>query len=207
MFEVSLAARGGDHLLGASAAEQMIAALWPTLSELPPGEIILLDFEGVTAVNGSFIRSSLLYLYVCGRVSAGDSTLLAAVGRAGGLRPLDIYPICYRLLPDVRDEIDEVFRPREVPFLLARVVKESRLIEADIGGHLGMAPRQTLAALVAAGGEATAAQLSHGRDLGRTAWNNRLNELVALRLCRKLRVGREWCYRTVAERFSWEKNF
>jgi hypothetical protein len=92
--------------------------------------------------------------------------------------------------------------------LNATRLRHDSVEEAKLLGHLD----STLAFTLRAAGQqgtVTAPELHRAfpRDkVTVSAWNNRLNDLLALRLVRRIRAGRAWRYEPVARKILWESH-
>ena len=193
---------------GATLAEQHLAKAVRAFTEgaVAPGSLIMLDFTGIKAVNGSYIKGTALWMLTCGKLFASNSDLPATPRHITDARPLDIYPCVTGLTAEVEAEFQEFFKPRGLPLLFARRVSRVGVEDAVLLGHLDPALKFTLNALTKLQ-KATAPQL-HERfpdeRITVTAWNNRLNDLYALRLVRRIRAGRSWEYETLTKTLKWE---
>jgi hypothetical protein len=194
--------------VGASLAEQHMESVHKAVEDnaIAPGALILLDFSGIDIVNGSYIKSTALWLLTCGQLSASNSGVLSAPRHRGDPRPCDLYVIVAGLSPDVTIEFQDFFKPRRLPLLAARHLKSGLIEEAALLGHLDPILTITLKAALRRG-PVTAPDLHRAfpdGDVTVTAWNNRLNELHALRLLRRIRAGRAWKYEPIVKRIVWE---
>src|SRR6478609_1442897 len=99
-----------------------------------------------------------------------------------------------------------MFKPRGLPLLCGKKMRNDLITEGTVVGHLDPALRATLSAVTK---RATAtAPLLHNEHPNEkitvTAWNNRLNDLYQLRLVRRVRAGRTWEYHSLAKELVWE---
>ena len=195
--------RDSEVRCGAPLAQQDMAALRDLLLRGAPTELIL-DFEGIKAINGSYVRASVAWVIRCAiaarkgeRASAGDPD------------PWAIQPIrCERLFvknlaEDVREEIDGLLRQPsfKLPCLEAtQVLPSERISSAVLLGHLDRQLVECLRRLYEAGGSAKAADL-HDRypddGVQITAWNNRLAALHERLLIARRKDGRFWIYEII----------
>jgi hypothetical protein len=194
--------------LGASLAEQHMGSVHKAVAEstISPSSLILLDFSGIDTVNGSYIKGTALWLLTCGQLSASNSAVLPAPRHQADPRSCDLYVAVAGLSPDVTVEFQEFFKPRRLPLLSARRLKGGVIEEAVLLGHLDPVLTFTLKAALHRG-PVTAPDMHRAfpdGDVTVTAWNNRLNELHALRLLRRLRAGRAWKYEPLVNKIIWE---
>jgi hypothetical protein len=204
--------KGTAVALGATAGEQHMLSVHRGVAQgsISPGSCIVLDFDGITGVNASYIKATALWILTCGQLSVTNSVSLASqVPRhEADPRPYDLYVCVTGLAPDLEVEFQEFLRPRHLPLLCAHRLNDESIEEAKLLGHLD--PMLVLT-LKAAGkhGTVTAPELyraSPHEGVTVTAWNNRLNDLHALRLVRRIRAGRAWKYQPLAKRIVWESH-
>lgn len=173
---------------------------------LPTGSLVLLDFSGITAVNASYIKGTAFWLLTCGQLSTRPMALTLSPRHPADPRPYDVYVSVVGLEPDLVEEFQEFLKPRGVPLLLASRLDGECIEEARLLGHLDPALTHTLKLLVQHE-RATAPQLHEAgspEGVTVTAWNNRLNDLIGLRLVRRIRFGRAWQYESIARTILWE---
>lgn len=195
--------------LGASLGEQHMSVIAKSIAEasLRPGSLVVLDFSGFEAVNASYIKSTAFWLLTCGQLSTRSEARFSPRHDADP-RPYDVYVCVTGLGRDLLDEFQEFLEPRGVPLLNASRIEAGEVEEARLLGHLDSALLQTLKAL-SDQGRATAPELFNANPkegVTVTAWNNRLNDLNALRLVRRFRAGRAWEYEAIAEKILWESH-
>ena len=194
--------------LGATLADQHMTPIHKSVANgtIPPGTLVVLDFTKLDAVNGSYIKGTALWLLTCGQLSTGNPQKVIAPRHAADPRPYDLFVCVAGLSPEVQLEFQEFLKPRGLPLLFARVLKGDVVKEAVLLGHLDSALRFSLDA-VTKYGSCTAPQLYKlfpEQDVTVTAWNNRLNDLHALRLVRRTRAGRGWEYKPLTKKIVWE---
>ena len=194
--------------VGASLAERHMESVQKAVADnaIAPGSLILLDFSGIDIVNGSYIKGTALWLLTCGWLSASNAGALSAPRHRADPRPCDLYVSVAGLSPDVTTEFQDFFKARRLPLLAARHLKSGLIEEAELLGHLDPILTITLKAALRRG-PVTAPDLHRSfpdGDVTVTAWNNRLNELHALRLLRRIRAGRAWKYEPIAKKIVWE---
>jgi hypothetical protein len=194
--------------LGASLAEQHMESVQTAVAEskISPGSLVVLDFSGIDTVNGSYIKGTAFWLWTCGQLSASNLAVVSAPRHPADPRSCDIYVAVAGLSAEVTVEFQEFLKPRRLPLLSARQLKGGLIDEAVLLGHLD--PVLTFALKAAMHrGAVTAPEMYRSfpdEDVTVTAWNNRLNELHALRLLRRVRAGRAWKYEPVVNKIIWE---
>lgn len=176
-----------------------------SLGTFPHGEMVVLDLDGVAAVNGSYLRLTALWLFTCGQLFASTVVERVTPRHEADPRPYDIYVCATGMNHDVKAEIVEFFRPRGLPLLSGNKMRNDLITEGAVLGHLDPALRATLNAVIK--GVKVTAPLLHSEHPNEkitvTAWNNRLNDLYELRLVRKVRAGRTWEYHALAKELVW----
>lgn len=173
---------------------------------LPADELVILNFKGIQQVNGSYIKSTALWFFLCGRMAVNPQAMAISPRHFSDLRPYDLYVAVSNLSLEVRDEFDDFLQHRGFPMLLATSYNDARIEEAAVLGHLDDALKMTFEALVKRKA-ATAPRLFDlypKEKITVTAWNNRLNDLHSLRLVRRVRSGRSWEYQPLTEKIIWE---
>ena len=200
------APKGGAGL-GATLAELHMATLHKGVSEgaIPSGTLVVLDFEKIGAVNGSYIKGTAFWLLKCGQLSSGNSENIIPPRHAADPRPYDLFVCVTGLSSDVTTEFQEFLKPRGLPLLFVKKFGGETINEAILLGHLDPALRFTLNA-VTEHGTCTAPQLHDlypGQKITVTAWNNRLNDLHSFRLVRRTRVGRGLEYSPLTKNIIW----
>jgi len=173
---------------------------------LPSGEIVILNFKGIKQINGSYIKATALWFFLCGRMAVDSQPVAFFPRHVSDLRPYDLYIAVSNLSPEVREEFNDFLQHRYIPMLLASRYNENQIEEASLLGHLDDALKMTLEALVKHKA-ATAPRLFDlypNENITVTAWNNRLNDLQSLRLARRIRSGRSWQYQPLTKKILWE---
>lgn len=199
---------GSSTALGATAADEHMKELRESVASgtLHRGELILLDFKDIAAVNGSYIKGTALWLFLCGQLAALNSDSLSMQRHTADPRPCDIFVCVSSLSRDVKIEFQEFLRPRRIPLLFARRFANEKVEAASLLGYLDSALRATLEAVLKRG-KVTAPELHAAfpnEKITITAWNNRLNDLYALRLVQRTKAGRAWEYEPLAKEITWE---
>jgi hypothetical protein len=193
--------------LGATLAELHMAAVHKAVADgtIPAGTLIVLDFEKITAVNGSYIKGTASWLLTCGQLSSGNTENIIPPRHVADPRPYDLFVCVTGLSPDLVTEFQEFLKPRGLPLLFARKITGGAVNEAVLLGHLDPALKFTLNA-VTKEGTCTAPRLHESfpdQKITVTAWNNRLNDLHSLRLVRRVRVGRTLEYSPLTRIILW----
>lgn len=196
--------------MGATLAEQHMASIHKAVADntIPPGTLVALDFAGIEAVNGSYIKGTALWLLTCGQLSVANPDAVIAPRHYADPRPFDLFVCVAGLSAEVKLEFQEFLKPRGLPLLFARALKRDQIKEAVLLGHLDPVLRLTLNA-VTTQGSCTAPELHNmfpEQKVTATAWNNRLDDLHTLRLVRRTRVGRVWKYEPLTKKIIWESH-
>lgn len=192
------------ELLGASLGESHLAPIQKAIASqtLPDGEILVFDFEGITAVNASYIKATVLWIHLCGKLDSLKTSVNFPIRHASDPRPFDVYAIVIGLSPEVEEEFIDFFQARKIPLLFGSTLKDGVVRLARLIGHLDGALRITLNAVIK-NGSGNAPQLHQDfpdEAITVTAWNNRLSDLHAYRLVRRIRKGKLWEYKPLVER-------
>lgn len=146
--------------------------------------VVLLDFDGIEAATGSFLREAVLGLRDFCHRSPHGLTLVVA-------NPSDL----------VTEELDDLLARLRDAVLCCRLDAAGVPAEPFIAGVLEEVQRQTLSAVLEVGtADATllAAQFSTEPEK-KTGWNNRLATLAAKGILRETRRGRAKTYRPAVE--------
>ncbi len=197
-------------LLGATLGEQHMASTQKAIDQrtLPEGELIILDFSGVAAVNGSYIKTTAFWLFLCARLNAKKSFSESPIRHPSDPRPYNLFIAVAGLGREVEEEFIDFFRARRIPLIVAKEWNDDSASAATLEGHLDPALKTTLTELVKSGG-GNAPQLHQDlptEGITVTAWNNRLSDLNALRLVRRTRNGKLWEYKPIAERITYGRS-
>ncbi|MDB6027267.1 MAG: uncharacterized protein JWM68_3490 [Verrucomicrobiales bacterium] len=199
---------GDRPALGGTAGEDVMLSLYQSVanSKLPYGSLIVLNFDGIEHVNGSFIKATALWVFISGQLSTHKHADEFSPKAESDPRPYDIFPCVIGLSPEVQKEFQEFLKPRRVPVLFGKKLTGNVLEESIVLGGLDPMLRNTLTTITQNPG-ATAPELHRtfsNQDVTVTAWNNRLNDLHALRLVQRVRVGRVWKYQSLTGKIIWE---
>lgn len=168
---------GTRFLQGRPLGRKHFARLCEVLSEIPSGDIVLLDFAEAEIVTGSWINEALVPLL---RWAADERN--------------DLFPILLNFDSKWLDELQMVAEWTHNCFLVARGKNLPR--SASLVGSLDVGQKATLAAVVS-GAEVTGAAMNGQEGIRGTAWNNRLKDLYLKRLVRREKRGREQVYSPV----------
>jgi hypothetical protein len=172
-------------------------------AEIPEsGLVVGVDFSRVELVTASYIKATVLWLSMCGRLHAG--ALTPAEQKTldwAAIEPLNVFPVVIGASEDVRGEIDEVFGRRGLPCVCVESRTKDAIIEAKVLGNVDPAIARTIHSL--RGQSETTAEDLHANapseGVNITAWSNRLAELLRLRIARRERQGKTWLYQPLAQ--------
>lgn len=148
---------------------------------------VILDFSEVEGASASYLKRLLHPFFA----PPGDPERL----------PREIAPIAINVeAADLKEELDDYLAGKGHAMVLAdRLSKRPRF--RQLLGRLDGAAAETFKELQALK-KSTAAELyeRHRQDTtNQTAWNNRLVQLVELRIARRARVGRFWVYEPIVQ--------
>ena len=179
---IRVAGNLGERLQGRILGKKHFAVLCSSLADTPAGEFVLLDFQGVQLVTGSWVNAAILPLYSW-----------AAAPQ------IDLFPVLCNLKKDWLDEFRLVAEASGRCFLVAENDREP--LEAIlVVGELEPLQQEAMK-VVQELGTATGAGLKRSNpedSRGATAWNNRLKDLYRKRLLRRVKSGREQKYYPIA---------
>lgn len=164
---------GNNVLAGATAGAQGMAKLISTISN-GTHRVVFLDFSGIEAATGSYLRECMLgFRSYCRRTQP------------------EVYPVVANMAPVVEEELRDLLVQLSDAFVSCRVSKAGKVTDAKILGRLDERQAETLRAVVGAG-EANARKLAEqsGDHVGVTAWNNRLAALASKGILTERRSGR-----------------
>ncbi|MGC3957028.1 MAG: hypothetical protein QM813_03400 [Verrucomicrobiota bacterium] len=194
-------------VIGATLAEQHRAPVVASLrkGDVSPGTLIELDFSGINGINGSYIKGTALWFLNCGRLFVSNDGIAITSRNFEEPSPYDIFICVSGLADEVRVEFQEFLQPRGLPLLFAQGQAGQCIGESVLLGQLDAALRFTFEAVVKE--KRTTAPALHlqypEEKVTVTAWNNRLNDLYALRLVRRIRAGRSWEYESLTNKIKW----
>lgn len=154
------------------------------------GEVLVLDFDGIEFVTGSYVKATLLALLELGRKSA--------LREEGGL---NVFLLVANAGDEVLGEIHDVMVANGAQVL--SVASTSTMRRARLLGRLDAALDAALRA-IAKHPLATATQLKEANTeaVSATAWNNRMADLLDRRLVRRRRAGRQNFFVPLADEVS-----
>lgn len=175
-----------DRLQGRLLGREHFAQACALLASEIPGGLVVLDFDGVKHVTGSWINSMLVPLF------------LWAANKEN-----DLFPVLTNVRPEWLDELRLVAEWNHQCYLVSNHggIPPKR---ACLVGRLDPAQRSSLNTVLKTG-ETTGARLERQNpeeDIRATAWNNRLKDLYNKRLLRRERHGRERIYSAVVKEIS-----
>lgn len=179
---VRMSKQFGRRLQGKLAGKRDFARLCELLSNVPAGSVVLLDFEGVELVTGSWINA----MFVPFLTWAKDERQ-------------DLFPVICNAEKTWLEELALVAEWTHRCFVVAEGPLPPR--RAFVVGPLDPGQRATLEAMLELE-EATGAKLEREKpeaEVKATAWNNRLRDLYEKRLLRRERRGREQVYSPVVK--------
>ena len=166
------------------------------------GFIVVVDFSGIELATASYVKATVLWLALCGRLYAGALSAVEQRSLHGSsVEPLNVFPVVFGANEDVQHEIDEVFARRNLPCLVANSMIGDLIRVGRVLGEIEPAAARTIAAL-AGFSEATAEDLHEkwpGEGVNITAWNNRLSGLHRIRVARRRKQGKTWKYQPLAK--------
>jgi hypothetical protein len=175
----------GSQLTGRVLGKTHFAKACELLANSPPGEVVILDFERVKRVSGSWLNAMLIPL----------NQWMADARN-------NFFPVLLNAQRNWLDDLQMVAEWYHVGFLVAKEGRELR--QATLVGPLDPAQRATFDAVLEYG-EVTGAELERRRrsdNVQATAWNNRLRDLFQKRLIRRRKQGREQIYFPVVKEVS-----
>lgn len=168
---------GVQTLLGRQMGEAHLPQLLSAILRVEPGEVIYLDFGGITNITASYIAAVIVPLL---RMVAAGS-----LGR---------YLIIGGLDTHCEEELAYVLKHEHTPVLQRTSDGRFRVL-----GPLDQAYAQTLDAVIRRG-RVTARELHKATrsTIGQTGWIKRLTTLHDLGLVKKAKVGREFAYHSLS---------
>jgi hypothetical protein len=173
-------ARLNGSVTGEAHAEQVAKLLGEAAA--PTAEILVLDFQGVESASSSYLKRLL--------------NPLLAPSEGGDDCSRQLSPVVVNVeSADLKEDLEDYLNGHHRALICAKMSGE-RLRFGNLLGQLDGAAEETFDELRQLK-QATAAQLyeRHGnRTTNQTAWNNRLAQLVELRIARRKKDGRFWIY-------------
>lgn len=186
---------------GATAGQADLDSLAASV-ESADGPVVVLDFEGIEAANGSYLRATALWMLRCA-IEARKSSRHEAEGSQDPwrIRPLTMEGFFLAGLSDeVRHDVIILLKEGRLPCLEVAKWKGDEIQSATILGHLDTQLRRTFDCLLEIGEASSAETLSRRFPedrIGVTGWNNRLAELYQRHLIGRRKDGKFWKYFTM----------
>lgn len=185
---------------GASRAQADMEGILEAIRSVGEPAQVILDYSGIEAVNGSYVRATVAWLTRCGITArTGEPQLKVSSGDPWEVCPLPLRSIFVAKLSDeVREEIDLYFKKERLPCLEAVSWNKSQVVRARLYGHLDAQLVRAVECLLALGKEVVAEELWKGFPddrIGLTAWNNRLSELYQRHMVSRTKEGKFWRYK------------
>lgn len=168
------------YLQGRPLGRKHFPELCSLVTQIPEGGVILLDFESVQMVTGSWINAALIPLLSWMTDQRND-----------------LFPVILNFSDDWIDELQMVAEWTHSCFLVSKGKKLPKC--AKLVGKLDSGQRETLNFVSDSTG-VSGAELERLRPeagVKATAWNNRLKDLYEKRLLRREKRGREQIYSPV----------
>jgi hypothetical protein len=199
-FKTLLLLPDAEHLHGATLAQAHLAELLSELSK-PTAEpiVFLLDLSKAVSVTASYLRATVHWALLCGQAEVQEKGSAASL-EPWAVRPLPLFPVVKKGNPEVMADVDDFFRTRSLPILVASKISTTGIKEARLLGELDPVLAHTLQALMDLG-EATAGQLADRskETITVNGWSNRLADLYLLRLVTRRREGKFWHYSPITK--------
>ncbi len=184
---------------GASRAQADMDGILESIRNQTGAIQIMLDYKGIEAVNGSYVRASVAWFARCGIATrSGEPQPKTPPLDPWEIRPLPLRAIFAANLSDeVREEIDLYFKKERLPCLEALSWKGDQVIRVRLLGHLDQQLARALDCLVTLKKNVVAEDLWKAFPddrIGLTAWNNRLSELYQRQMVSRAKDGKFWRY-------------
>ncbi|MEQ1749932.1 MAG: hypothetical protein ABL974_10945 [Prosthecobacter sp.] len=160
---------------------------------------VMLDYNGIEAVNGSYVRASVAWLTRCGIATrAGEPQPKTPPLDPWEIRALPLRAVFVaNLSGEVREEIDLYFKKERLPCLEAISWNGDQVDRVRQLGHLDQQLIRALDCLVSLKNDVVAEDLWKAFPddrIGLTAWNNRLSELYQRHMVSRAKDGKFWRY-------------
>lgn len=160
---------------------------------------VMLDYKGIEAVNGSYVRASVAWMTRCGIAArAGETQPQTPPLDPWEIRPLPLRAVfAANLSGEVREEIDLYFKKERLPCLEAMSWNGDQVSRVRLLGHLDQQLVRALDCLVSLKKDVVAEDLWKAFPddrIGLTAWNNRLSELYQRHMVSRAKDGKFWRY-------------
>ena len=178
---IEIAESLGKQLHGRVQGKKHFAEVCAKLAGSTTGEVVVLDFDRVEIVTGSWVNAMIVPLF---RWACDEQT--------------DLYPVLSNVSNGWLDELELVAGWNHQCYLISEG-RQAQPRRASLIGKLDPAQRATLDTVLELGtatGAALAKKLPN-QAVKATAWNNRLKELCLKRLLRREKKGREQIYSPV----------
>lgn len=184
---------------GASRAQADMEGILESIRSQTGLVPVMLDYEGIEAVNGSYVRASVAWMTRCGIAArAGQPQLKTPSSDPWEIRPLPLRAVfTVNLSGEVREEIDLYFKKERLPCLEAISWKGDQVGKVRVLGHLDQQLVRALDCLVSLKKDVVAEDLWKAFPddrIGLTAWNNRLSELYQRHMVNRTKDGKFWRY-------------
>jgi hypothetical protein len=173
-----------------------------TRVESADGPVVVLDFEGIEAANGSYLRATALWMLRCAIEGRKNSRYEGE----GSQDPWRIRPLAMEgfflagLSDEVRHDVTILLKEGRLPCLEVVKWEGDEIQSVAILGHLDTQLRRTFDCLLEIGEASSAETLSRRFPedrIGVTGWNNRLAELYQRHLIGRRKDGKFWKYFTM----------
>jgi hypothetical protein len=170
-------------LAGRVSGKRAAVRVLEHLSGTSEATLIALDFSGVELATASFLDEAVLRLRDHLRLSRSPTYLLVA-----------------NLSGTVAEELDDLLVRAGDALLCGRLADDHLVTDVRLLGNLESKLKETFE-LVSKKGETSATELhaESNEEVQPTAWNNRLNALVAKSLLMEIPLGRAKKFRTIVE--------
>ena len=199
-FKTLLLSPEDEHLHGATLAQKHLSDLLPELTK-PTAEptIFLIDLSKAVSVTASYLRATAHWALLCGQAEVQERRNESPL-EPWAIRPLPLFPIVKKGNAEVMADVDDFFRTRALPILVASKFSNNGVKEVRLLGELDSVLAHTLQSLVELG-EATAKQLADKskETITVNGWSNRLADLYLLRLVTRRRDGKFWHYSPITK--------
>ena len=171
-----------SHLHGATIGEAHADQISKLVRDNHTADVVILDFTGILTASASYFKRVISPFFHPPSVSGGFAQ--------------ETFPVGINITsPDLREELSDFLIGKDLVLTEANF-EGQQLIRPRLIGELEGASEETYRELQAMG-KATAAQLHEKfpqKSVNQTAWNNRLAQLLDLRVAQRERSGRFWIY-------------
>lgn len=161
-----------------------------------PTEKVIIDFDGIESTSASYLKALLVPLLNYEEPSMGDWINQPCQGvnyRHG------VYPLVTGLDEEVRQELEEVLKFRNLPCLEAIHWTGDCVQQARLLGGIEPILLTTFLMLIRERAASATDLFSRYKSqcITVTGWNNRLADLYRLRLATRTKQGRQWIYEPI----------